>query len=89
MKELWKDRLTWVVCVMTIVVIILGIMFVRMYTSIGNTPNYDVYIFDDGSATIMIDNIAYVNQLEDGRLVIDGGGEPEAWHYTREDMVGE
>ena len=88
MKELWKDRLTRVVAIVTIVVVILGIMFIRIYNSIGNTPNYDIYIFENGSAKIMIDNIGYVNQLPDGTLVIDGGGKPEGYHYTREDMIG-
>lgn len=87
MKELWKDRLTRVVAIVTIVMVILGIMLIRMYSTIGNTPNYDIYIYDDGSAQIKIDNIGYVNQLPDGTLVIDGGGEPKDYHYTREDVV--
>lgn len=86
MKELWKDKLVRIVGIMMIVVIILGIMIVRVCLSIGNTPNYDIYIYDDGSAQIMIDNIGYVNQLPDGTLVIDGGGEPKDYHYTQEDM---
>lgn len=88
MKELWKDRLIRITMIVAMVVIILGIILIRIYSTIGNTPNYDVYIFDDGSATIVIDNIAYVNQLDDGRLVIEGGGKPEAYHYTRQDIVG-
>lgn len=88
MKELWKDKLTRTVCIMTVVVIVLGIMFIRVFTSLGNTPNYDIYVFDDGSAQITIDNIGYINQLPDGTLIIKGGGEPKSYHYTREDMVG-
>lgn len=54
-------------------VIIFGVMFLKSYGSVEDDPNYDIYIFEDGSAEILVDNIGYVNQLSDGTLIIDGG----------------
>ena len=81
-----KKLIRWAIIV-EVIVIIMVVLLVRVYNSIGTTPNYTVDIFDDGSAKIFVDNIAYVNQLPDGTLVIDGGGEPEEYRYTRRDVL--
>ena len=54
-------------------VIIFGVMLLKSYGSVEDTSNYEIHIFEDGSAEIIVDNIGHVNQLSNGTLIIDGG----------------
>lgn len=76
----------------------LGLMYVYRDQSIKDTVNYTIHVYDNGTATIGVDSIGHVYQLEEptefgagyylmpGTLIIPGDGDEAIYEYTRRDV---
>lgn len=80
--------------------VILGflvLMYVYNDKPITDTANYTIHVYDNGAATIGVDNIGYVYQLQEpakfgagyylmpGTLIIPGDGNKAIYEYPRKD----
>lgn len=75
----------------------LGLMYVYRDQPITDTTNYTIHVYDNGTATIGVDSIGHVYQLEEptefgagyylkpGTLIIPGDGDEAIYEYTRRD----
>lgn len=75
----------------------LGLMYVYRDQSIKDTVNYTIHVYDNGTATIGVDTIGHVYQLQEptkfgagyylqpGTLIIPGDGDEAIYEYTRRD----
>ena len=75
----------------------LGLLYVYDDKPIKDTVNYTIHVYDNGTATIGVDNIGHVYQLQEptefgagyylmpGTLIIPGDGDKAIYEYTRRD----
>ena len=94
-----KDKLKIAVVIMAAAVILgfLGLMHMYRDQPIEDTVNYTIRVYDNGTATIGVDNIGYVQQLQEptkfgagyylrpGTLIIPGDGNEAIYEYPRKD----
>lgn len=94
-----KDKLKIAVVVMAAAVILgfCGLMYVYDDKPIKDTVNYTIHVYDNGTATIGVDSIGHVYQLQEptefgagyylmpGTLIIPGDGDEAVYEYTRRD----
>lgn len=94
-----KDKLKIAVVVMAAAVILgfCGLMYVYDDKPIKDTVNYTIHVYDNGTATIGVDSIGHVQQLQEptefgagyylmpGTLIIPGDGDEAIYEYTRRD----
>ena len=74
-----------------------GLMYVYDDKPIKDTVNYTIHVYDNGTATIGVDSIGHVYQLQEptefgagyylmpGTLIIPGDGDEAVYEYTRRD----
>lgn len=94
-----SKRLKIAVVTMAAAVILgfLVLMYVYNDKPITDTANYTIHVYDNGTATIGVDNIGYVYQLQEptnfgvgyylmpGTLIIPGDGDEAIYEYPRKD----
>lgn len=91
--------LKWAVVFMATAVILgfAGLLYVYSDKSITDTVNYTIHVYDNGTATISVDNIGHVYQLQNcakfgagyylqpGTLIIPGNGDKAIYEYPQRD----
>lgn len=94
-------KLTRIVSIVLILCIVglIGIYETYKTRPIQDTVNYKIYIYPDGSATINIDNIGYVRQLQSdtpfdryyylraGTLIIPSDGTEIKYEYSQRETI--
>ncbi len=94
-----NKRLKWAVVFVATAVILgfIGLLYVYSDKSITDTVNYTIHVYDNGTATIGVDNIGYVYQLQEpakfgagyylqpGTLIIPGDGDQAIYEYPQRD----
>lgn len=96
-----NKRLKLAVAAMAAAVILgfLGLLYVYDDKPIKDTVNYTIHVYDNGTATIGVDSIGHVQQLQEptkfgagyylqpGTLIIPGDGDEVIYEYTRRDYI--
>ena len=95
-----KDKKLKLAVAATAAAVILGVcglMYVYDDKPIKDTANYTIHVYDNGTATIGVDNIGYVYQLQEpakfgagyylmpGTLIIPGDGDEAIYEYPQRD----
>lgn len=74
-----------------------GLMYVYREQPITDTVNYTIHVYDNGTATIGVDSIGHVQQLQEptkfgagyylkpGTLIIPGDGNEAIYEYPQRD----
>lgn len=92
-------KLKIMTAIMVVLCVICGICLFSVYSAhqIEGTTNYQIYVYPDGSATINVNNIGYVRQLQEdtpfgrfhylkaGTLIIPSDGTEIQYEYPRRD----
>ena len=75
----------------------IGLLYVYDDKSITDTVNYTIHVYDNGTATISVDNIGHIYQLQEytkfsegyylkpGTLIIPGDGDKAIYEYPQRD----
>lgn len=94
-----KDKLKIAVVIMAAAVILgfCGLLYVYEDKSIEDAVNYSIHVYDNGTATIGVDNIGHVYQLQEpiefgagyylmpGTLIIPGDGNKAIYEHPQHD----